>query len=291
MPVEYKLKTLRRLFGERSMFQHVVQKCTKPRSGPTKRTDPATKATAAAEAVAEVYSEVPDQSQSSESSSRAALKPRANRPTGGVPKAFFHGTTPRAIRNKAVAGQLVNIHLMEKQKMRVYYGAIRDSIFRKYVLAAKKERFNVDAALIRQLETRLDTLLYRTGFVETPRQARQWILHNKILVNGMHLNKRGAQLQAGDTIEVEDGFVERAAESAVKVAAFREREGVGETWTPATGAAEGLLPWLVIDRPSLSAVLVRPPSVDESRAMCRAALYPYVRDAQLNPHAAMRAYR
>lgn len=209
----------------------------------------------------------------------------------GVPRAFFNEQLPRAIRNKAVGGQLNIVHLFEKQKMKVYYGAMRDLKFKKYVDQAKKTRFNTDAALLRLLELRMDTLLYRTGFVQTPMQGRQWIAHAQVLVNDEVLTMRSAQLRPGDVISIRDRYVENALKASAATAATRKELGIGATWIVSNPAAEGMLPWMEIDRSGLSAALVRMPTDDEIRAMKNAALFPFIRDAQLNPHAAMRAYR
>jgi ribosomal protein S4 len=319
MPVDYKLRTLRRLFGAKSFFRsqrRSAESGTAARAagvsalkadGVSGDDDAATiearaSAAAAAETAAKVqaeedllYADFPERDDTagmdpSGMGGRKATK-RQSGGAGGVPRAFFHGEPPRSVRNKAVGGQLNIVHLFEKQKMRVYYGAMRDGRFKDYVDEARRARFNVDAQLMRLLELRLDTVLYRSGFVETPNQARQWISHNQILVNGSPMNVKSAQLQSGDVVSIRDRFVESAVEASARAAAHREKVGAGATWLPSTGAAEGMLPWMVTDRAGLATVLVRPPSDDEARSMCRAALYPYIRDAALNPTAAMRSYR
>jgi ribosomal protein S4 len=282
MPIEYKLRALRRLFGASSLFR--ASRPTRGAPAPAAAAEP------------DLYADFPEPEEQAGHEGLRSPSARSRTPTrhggpGGVPRAFFQGVPPRSVKNKAVAGQLNIVHLFEKQKMRLYYGAMRDGRFKRYVDEARRARFNTDAELMRLLEMRLDTMLYRTGFVQTPSQARQWICHNQILINGAPLNVKSARLRAGDVLSVRDRFVERALEASERAAADRERLGAGASWTPATGAAEGLLPWLVVDRPGLAAVVVRPPSNDEARAMCNAALYPFIRDAQLNPNAAMRAYR
>lgn len=291
MPIVYKLRTLRRLFGANSFFKTVRASKGAPSAAA------ATPSAGAAEGDApNPYADFPDPEEPAgmermRSAQRPRVSTRQGGGPGGVPRAFFHGVPPRSVKNKAVAGQLNIVHMFEKQKMRLYYGAMRDGRFKRYVDEARRARFNTDAELMRLLEMRLDTTLYRTGFVQTPAQARQWICHNQVLVNGAPLNVKSARLRAGDVLAIRDRFVDRALDASDRAAADREKLGAGATWIPATGAAEGLLPWLVVDRPGLAAVVARPPSNDEARAMCRAALFPFIRDAQLNPNAAMRAYR
>lgn len=288
MPVEYKLRTLRRLFGPSSFFRVTRPSPHAAKSLPSAMQPPRT----GDEARALDHPAIGDTVEVSDSPSAPArrVKGRQGGP-GGVPRAFFSGVPPRSVRNKPVAGQLNIVHMFEKQKMRVYYGAMRDGRFRRYVDEARKVRFNVDAELMRLLEMRLDTTLYRTGFVQTPGQARQWICHNQILINGSPLNVKSARLRPGDMLSIRDRFVPRALEASERTAATRERLGAGLNWLPGSGAPEGMLPWLVVDRPGLAAVVTRLPTNDEARALCRAALFPYIRDANMSPTSAMRAYR
>lgn len=216
---------------------------------------------------------------------------RRKKPTGGIPRAFFSEQPPRSVRNKSIGGQLFITHLFEKQKMKVYYGAMGDQKFKRYVDEAKSCRRNTDAMLLRLLELRLDTFLYRTGFVQTPMQGRQWIHHNQILVNGHPVNIKSNRLRPGDVVSVRDRHMDHAFKASCEVAKLRAKLGVGSSWILSSSDPAGMLPWMEIDRSGLAAVLVREPTDEEARAMTRAALFPYIRDANLDPHAAMRAYR
>lgn len=266
MPVDYKLRSLRRLFGAHSFF-------VKP---------------GAAAGAFEAPGAGRGGAQSSGRGGGGGAPPPA---PGGVPRAFFSEMPPRAVRNKAVAGQLNIVHLFEKQKMRVYYGCMRDSKFKMYVDEAQRKRFNTDAALSRLLELRLDTMLYRTGFVQTPSQARQWICHNLVSVNDEAVNVKSFRMRPGDVLSIADKHVGHALVASKAVADMRHQLGIGASWIVTSAAPEGMLPWFEIDRVGLSATLVREPTDDEMRGLRNAALFPFIRDAQLNPHAAMRAYR
>ena len=56
--------------------------------------------------------------------------------------------------------------------------------------------------LIRQLETRLDTVVLRLGFALTTRQARQLVSHGHVTVDGKRLNVPSAKVKPGQTVEV-----------------------------------------------------------------------------------------
>ena len=58
--------------------------------------------------------------------------------------------------------------------------------------------------LIRQLETRLDTVILRLGFALTQRQARQLVSHGHVKVDGRRVDVPSAQVKAEQTIELSD---------------------------------------------------------------------------------------
>lgn len=277
MPIDYKLRNLRRLFGEASFFRPSQIEGAPPARGKVAR-------------VARMAA-MRNEKQDDSSTSRTGRESKRVKQPGGVPRAFFTEQPPRSVKNKAVSGQLNVVHLFEKQKMKMYYGAMRDGKFKKYVDEAKSKRFNTDAVLLRLLELRLDTFLYRTGFVKTPNQGRQWIFHNLVLINGKRVNIKSYQVRPGDMLTLKECHMERAMQICYEVAEMRSSFGCNASWIVSRPDAAGMLPWMEIDRAGLSAILVREPTDDEARSMARAALFPYIRDANMNPHLAMRAYR
>jgi small subunit ribosomal protein S4 len=56
--------------------------------------------------------------------------------------------------------------------------------------------------LIRQLETRLDTVCLRLGFALTTRQARQLVSHGHVLLDGKRVDVPSARVKAGQIVEV-----------------------------------------------------------------------------------------
>ena len=59
-------------------------------------------------------------------------------------------------------------------------------------------------ALVQQLETRLDNMVYRMGFAGTLRAARQMVVHRHLMVNGKSVNKPGYQVNPGDVVQLRD---------------------------------------------------------------------------------------
>lgn len=91
--------------------------------------------------------------------------------------------------------------LIEKQKLRRYYGVLEKQ-FRRYVARASKMPGITGHNLIRLLETRLDAVVYRLGFANTLRAARQLVSHGHIEVNGKRCNIPSRQVDLHDKVAV-----------------------------------------------------------------------------------------
>ncbi len=75
------------------------------------------------------------------------------------------------------------IALGEKQKLRYQYG-LMERQFRRYYEIALSRRGVTGETLLQLLETRLDNVVYRLGFANTRRGARQLVGHGHVQVNG-----------------------------------------------------------------------------------------------------------
>lgn len=93
------------------------------------------------------------------------------------------------------------IHLREKQKVKNYYGVLEKQ-FRKYFQMAERMKGNTGKVLMGLLERRLDNIIYRLGFGASRAQARQWVAHGHILVNGRRVDIPSYLVRAGDEITV-----------------------------------------------------------------------------------------
>jgi small subunit ribosomal protein S4 len=91
--------------------------------------------------------------------------------------------------------------LREKQKTKRIYGIIEGQ-FRGYFEKAKKVRGKTGEHLLGLLETRLDNVIYRLGFVSTRSMARQLVSHGHVLVNDKVVNFPSYQTVAGETISL-----------------------------------------------------------------------------------------
>ena len=93
--------------------------------------------------------------------------------------------------------------LMEKQKVKYYYG-IREEQFRRFYQMAERMRGQTGENLLKLLESRLDNVVYRLGFGKSHRHARQLVVHGHILVNGKKVDRPSYFVKPGDVIEVRE---------------------------------------------------------------------------------------
>ena len=117
----------------------------------------------------------------------------------GHPKAMERadGTFSRKNRNLSNYGE----QLIEKQRLRAYYGLLEKQ-FSKYVENAMKEPGVTGNNLIKNLEMRLDNIVYRIGFARSTRQARQMVSHGLIKVDGEKLDWPSYKIEAGMKISL-----------------------------------------------------------------------------------------
>ena len=75
------------------------------------------------------------------------------------------------------------IQLREKQKVKRMYGLLEKQ-FRRYFHMAETARGITGETLLLFLERRLDNMIYRMGFATSRAEARQFVRHGHINVNG-----------------------------------------------------------------------------------------------------------
>ena len=95
------------------------------------------------------------------------------------------------------------LQLLEKQKLKAYYGVLEKQFVR-YVDKAKNSKDLTGSYLIKTLECRLDNIVYRIGFSNSIRLARQLVSHGHILVNGKKVNIPSYQIKANDVVSLKE---------------------------------------------------------------------------------------
>lgn len=94
-----------------------------------------------------------------------------------------------------------NDRLIEKQRLRFQYNVTEAQLRRAFDNASKRPG-KTGQELIEDLETRLDAVVMRAGFAKTIYQARQFVVHRHILVNGKRVDKPAFRVDVGDVVEV-----------------------------------------------------------------------------------------
>ena len=95
------------------------------------------------------------------------------------------------------------MQLTEKQKVKFVYGMLEKQ-FRSYYEKATRMQGKAGENLLMLCERRLDNVVYRLGFAQTRRQARQLATHGHFTVNGQRVDIPSFQVKVGDVIEVRE---------------------------------------------------------------------------------------
>ena len=138
------------------------------------------------------------------------------------------------------------IRLREKQKIRRIYG-ILEKQFRRYFRLSEQQKGITGENLLRILESRLDNMVYRSGFASSRPEARQLVLHNHFTVGGRKVNIPSYLTEAGDVIQVREKSrsierIERAMEAV-------QQRGVPE--------------WLELDQDGMQVTITTLPTRDQ----------------------------
>ena len=95
------------------------------------------------------------------------------------------------------------LQLREKQKVRRIYG-LQENKFERYFGMAENLPGVTGENFLQLLERRLDNVAFRLGFATSRNEARQFVLHGHIYVNGEKVNIPSYQVKEEDTISIKD---------------------------------------------------------------------------------------
>jgi small subunit ribosomal protein S4 len=98
--------------------------------------------------------------------------------------------------------------LIEKQKLRYYYG-LMEKQFRGVYEKALRRRGVTGEQMLQILETRLDNVVFHLGFANTRAAARQMVSHGHITVKGRKVSIPSYALKVNDAIVVKNNNVSR----------------------------------------------------------------------------------
>ena len=93
--------------------------------------------------------------------------------------------------------------LKEKQKVKFMYG-LNERQFHKTFVEASKMQGIIGENFLKLLESRLDNIVYRMGFANTRRGARQLVNHGHITVDGKKVDIPSYRVKIGSTIALKE---------------------------------------------------------------------------------------
>lgn len=107
--------------------------------------------------------------------------------------------------HNARRGKLIGYgeQLREKQRVKRIYNLLEGQ-FRNYFEKAARQKGVTGETLLTLLERRLDNVIYRLGFAMSRRQARQFVRHGHVSVNGRKVNIPSFQVKIGDEVAVRE---------------------------------------------------------------------------------------
>jgi len=106
-------------------------------------------------------------------------------------------------RNRRFKKSEYGLQLREKQKIKRIYG-LQEKQFRNTYEKAVRQKGVTGQIMLGILESRLDNIVYRTGFAASRANARQLVRHRHILVNDRIVDIPSFVLAPGDTIKVRE---------------------------------------------------------------------------------------
>lgn len=136
--------------------------------------------------------------------------------------------------------------LVEKQKLRYYYG-LMEKQFRGVYEKALKRRGITGEQMLQILETRLDNVVFHLGFGTTRAGARQMVNHGHITVNGRKASIPSYALKVNDVIVVKNNTVSR--QMATKAMELSTSRSVPD--------------WLSLSKDEFKGVVMRVPTREE----------------------------
>jgi small subunit ribosomal protein S4 len=136
--------------------------------------------------------------------------------------------------------------LIEKQKLRYYYG-LQERQFHGVYQRALKKRGVTGETMLQILETRLDNVVFHLGFGNTRAAARQMVGHGHVLVNGKKVSIPSYSLRVNDVVEVKNTNVSRQM-------ATRGME---------ISTSRSVPDWLSVDKGAFKGTILRVPTRDD----------------------------
>ena len=115
----------------------------------------------------------------------------------------YYKSTKRQPKQSRRKQSEYGMQLNEKQKVKFIYGVLEKQFHAYYEKAERKQGITGEI-LLQELERRLDNVVFRMGFANTRREARQLVNHAHFTVNGKRVNIPSYQVKPGDVVAVSE---------------------------------------------------------------------------------------
>ena len=138
--------------------------------------------------------------------------------------------------------------LISKQKVRLIYRVLERQ-FEKYVEESLRSKGSSSDVLVRNLERRLDNVVFRMGLATARDTARQLVSHGHLKVNGKPINIPSYRVEVGDVISVKPNNLKNLYFSSVLPRYIKK-------YTPPE--------WLEVDKDTFTGKVKRMPEATES---------------------------
>lgn len=142
--------------------------------------------------------------------------------------------------------------LKEKQKLKKFYGNVTEKQFYNYYKKAKSFKGRIGDNLIKLLERRLDTIIYRAGFVNSVYQARLLINHGHIFVNNSKQNISSYLVKQDDLITINPNIIP-----------LLSNQYNWDLLKKSNGSILKYVPYLEIDYKTMSCIYLYTPKINE----------------------------
>ena len=138
------------------------------------------------------------------------------------------------------------VRLREKQKLKRIFG-LTEKQFRNNYIKAAKENGVTGHNLISNLERRLDNVVYRLGMLSSRSEARQYVNHGHILVNGKKVDIPSFIVSINDRIELKEKI----------------RDNIRVKSSIESVARRGVADWLELNSEKLEGIIKRLPNKED----------------------------
>jgi len=165
--------------------------------------------------------------------------------SGGAVRALARRDQPPGMHVRPRRPSNYGMALMEKQKIKHYYG-LGERQLRRYFGKATHSKGNTGEELLILCERRLDNVVRRAGFTCTRPQARQGIVHGHFQVNGVKVTKPSFLIRPGDVLTL------------------RNRENLKNVYRSIlTDHPPDTLDWVTLDSENLQATIQGTPAASD----------------------------